>query len=50
MDENNTQIDNNNENIQPAIKPVKKRTTEDLPGLIEEIPIGFIPPDPPSTS
>jgi len=40
------ELDNANENEKPALKPVKKGTLEDQPGVIEETPIGFTPEDP----
>jgi len=40
------ELDNANENETPALKPVKKGTLEDQPGVIEETPIGFTPEDP----
>lgn len=40
------ELDNANENETPALKPIKKGTLEDQPGVIEEIPIDFIPDEP----
>ena len=40
------ELDTANESETTALKPVKKGTLEDQPGVIEETPIGFTPEDP----